>query len=132
MYSKMVLCVTDATPEDVVRVAARLCSRETKVFVLHVVRILSDLARKDAAERFAWVMEALKKEGVGAELQLVEATDVGGAIVSFARKNGCDIIVTGSIPKKGILGAISESVSDYILKNAPCTVVVVKRAEEGK
>ncbi|MEM2878488.1 MAG: universal stress protein [Candidatus Hadarchaeales archaeon] len=132
MYRRMVLCVTDATPEEVVNVAAKLCSRETKVIVLNVVRVLSELVKKDAAERFAWIIDALNREGIDAGLELVEATEVGGAIVSFAKKNDCDIIVTGTIPKKGILGAISENVTDYILKNAPCTVVVVKRAEEGK
>lgn len=132
MYRRMVLCVTDATPEEVVRVAARLCSKDTKVSVVNVVRMVSDLVRKDAEERFRWVMEALEKEGVGAELELVESTEVGKAIVSFARKSECDVIVIGSVPKKGILGAISENVSDYVVKNAPCTVVLVKRAEEGK
>lgn len=132
MYRRMVLCVTDATPEDVVRVAARLCSKDTRVFVVNVVRMVSDLVRRDAEERFRWVMETLGKEGLHAELELVESMEVGKAIVSFAVKNECDIIVTGSIPKKGILGAISENVADYVLKNAPCTVVVVKRAEEGK
>jgi len=38
MYRKMVLCVTEATPEDVIRVASKLCDKEAEVIVLHVVR----------------------------------------------------------------------------------------------
>ncbi|MGC8817459.1 MAG: universal stress protein [Candidatus Hadarchaeum sp.] len=128
MFKNMVLCVTEATPEDVVQVAIKLCSKETKVFALHVVRLLSEFSKKDALERFSWVIEAFERKGLKSQLEIIESTDVGRAIVSFAKKNSCDVIVTGTIPKKGLLGVFSESISDYIVKYAPCTVILVRKA----
>jgi len=61
-------------------------------------------------------------------LEIIESTDVKRAIISFAKKNSCDVIVTGVIPRKGLLGFFSESISDYVVKNAPCTVVLVRKA----
>jgi nucleotide-binding universal stress UspA family protein len=128
MFKRMTLCVTEATPEEVVQAAIKLCSKETEVYVLHVVRLLSDFARKDAEEKFSWVIDQFKKAGLKSRLEIVESTDVKGAIVSFARKKSCDVIVTGTIPRKGFLGFFSESISDYIVKKAPCTVVLVRKA----
>lgn len=128
MYKKMLLCVTDATPEEVVRAAVKLCSSDTEVYVLNVVHLLSDFIRKDAAEKFSWVVDLFKKAGLKSQLELVESRDVKKAIISFAKKNSCDAIVTGTIPKRGLLGALSESVSDYLVKNAPCTVILVRKA----
>ncbi|MGQ9787784.1 MAG: universal stress protein [Candidatus Hadarchaeaceae archaeon] len=128
MFKNMVLCVTEATPEEVVQVAIKLCSKETKVHALHVVRLLSEFSKKEALERFSWVIEAFEKKGFKCPLEIVESTDVGRAIVSFAKKNSCDVIVTGIIPKRGLLGAFSESISDYIVKYAPCTVILVRKA----
>ncbi|MBC7219628.1 MAG: universal stress protein [Hadesarchaea archaeon] len=128
MFKNMVLCVTEATPEDVVQVAIKLCSKDTKVYALHVVRLLSEFSKKEALERFSWVIDAFERNGLKSQLEIIESTDVGRAIVSFAKKNSCDVIVTGTIPKKGLLGAFSESISDYIVKYASCTVILVRKA----
>ena len=100
----MLLCVTEATPEDVVQVAIKLCSKETEVTVLNVVHLLSDFTRREAMEKFSWVMELFKKAGVKSKLELVESMDVKRAIISFTKKNSNDVIVTGTIPRKGLLG----------------------------
>ncbi|MEM1704669.1 MAG: universal stress protein [Candidatus Hadarchaeales archaeon] len=125
----MVICVTEATPEEVIKVAAKLCGKETEVIVLHVVRILTELQKKDAEEKFAWVLSLLEKEGIKARLELVESADAKSAIVSFVKNVSADIVVTGTIQKKGILGVISESISDYLIKHIPCTLILVKRAD---
>lgn len=128
MYEKMLLCITDATPKEVVQAAVKLCSSDTKVYVLHVVHLLSDFIRKDVTKKFSWVVDLFKKAGLKSQLEIVESTDIKNAIISFAKKNSCNVIVTGTIPKKGLLGALSESVSDYLVKNAPCTVILVRKA----
>lgn len=130
MFKRMAVCVTEATPKEVIEVALRLCSGETEVYVLHVVRLLSDFARKEASEKFSWVTDLFKKAGVRSRLELVESTDVKKAIVTFAKEKSCDVVVTGTIPRKGLLGFFSESISDYVVKNAPCTVVLIKKAGE--
>ncbi len=124
----MVLCVTDATPEEVVQAAVKLCEKGTEVTVLNVVRLVNDLVKKDTSERFSWVLERLKKAKLKGRLELVESTDVKSAIIDFAKKNKSDVIVTGTIPKRGLVSYFSESVSDYLVKKSPCTVILVRKA----
>ena len=96
--------------------------------MLHVVHLLSDFARKEVLEKFSWVTDLFKRAGVKSRLEIVESTDVKKAIISFAKKNSCDVIVTGTIPRKGLLGFFLESISDYLVKKAPCTVILVRKA----
>jgi len=128
MYKRMLLCVTSATPKEVVEAAVRLCSKGTEVCVLHVVHLLTDFTRKEVSKEFAWIIDLFKKARLKCNLEIIESTDVKRAIISFAKKNSCDVIVTGVIPRKGLLGFFSESISDYVVKNAPCTVVLVRKA----
>ena len=128
MYKKMLLCITEATPEEVVQAAVKLCSNDTEVYVLHVVHLLSDFIRKEVSDKFSWVTDLFKKAGLKSQLEIVESTDIKSAIISFAKKNSCDAIVTGTIPRKGLLGFFSESISNYLVKNAPCTVILVRKA----
>jgi nucleotide-binding universal stress UspA family protein len=128
MYKKMLLCITEATPKEVVQAAVKLCSSDTEVYVLHVVYILSDFLRKEVTENIWWVIDIFKKADLKIQFKIVESTDVKKAIISFAEKNSCDVIVTGTIPKKELLGVSSESISDYLVKNAPCTVILVRKA----
>jgi len=131
MFKRMTLCVTEATPEEVVQAAIKLCSKETEVYVLHVVRLLSDFVRKEVSEKFSWVIDLFKKAGLKSRLEMVESTDIKKAIVSFVKKNSCDVMVIGTLPRKGLLGFFSESISDYIVKNAPCTVILVRKAGQS-
>ena len=128
MYKKMLLCITEATPEEVVQAAVKLCSNDTEVYVLHVVHLLSDFIRKEVSDKFSWVIDLFKKAGLKSQLEIVESTDIKNAIISFSKKNSCDVIVTGTIPRKGLLGFFSESISDYLVKKAPCTVILVRKA----
>jgi nucleotide-binding universal stress UspA family protein len=128
MYKKMVLCITEATPEEVVRAAVKLCEKNTQVYLLHIVRNLSDFVRENASKEFSWATNLFKKAKVKSKLELVESANIKSAIISFAKKNSCDVIVTGTIPRKGLAGYLSESVSDYLVKNAPCTVILIRGA----
>jgi len=129
MYKRMLVCVTASkTSKEVVKVAAKLCSRKTKVFVLHVVQQLSKFIENEVRKEFSWAVELFKKEGITSRLEIVESADVKEAIISTVKKHACDVIVTGTIPRKGLLGYFSESISDYVVKKAPCTVILVRRA----
>ncbi|KUO42750.1 MAG: hypothetical protein APU95_01670 [Hadesarchaea archaeon YNP_N21] len=128
MFKRITLCVTEATPEEVIQAAIRLCSKDAEVYVLHVVRLLTDFSRKEVSDKFSWVMSLLKKAGLKSKLEIVESTDVKKAIVSFAKEKSSEVIVIGTIPRKGLLGYFSESISDYVVKNAPCAVVLIKKA----
>jgi nucleotide-binding universal stress UspA family protein len=126
MFEKALVCLTEATPPEVVETATRLCSKKGEAILLHVTRRLSDFSRKEAEERFAWALERLKRAGLKARLEVVESKDPRKAIVEFAKKNSCDALITGIVPPKGLLGRLS-SITDYLLKQSPCTVVLVRK-----
>jgi nucleotide-binding universal stress UspA family protein len=127
MFKRMALCVTEATPKEVVEIAIRLCSKQTELHVLHVVRLLTETTKNQAEKSFSPVLNAFKKEGLKSELALVESTNVKDAIINFVKKKSCDVIVTGTIPRSGLIGYFSENVSDHIVQNAPCTVVLIRK-----
>jgi nucleotide-binding universal stress UspA family protein len=128
MFEKVLLCVTEATPPEVVESAIKLCSKKGEITVLHVTRRLSEFSQKEAQERFAWVLERLKKAGLRARLEVIESKNPGEAIVEFAKKNSCDALITGIVPPRGLLGRLS-NITDYLLKRSPCTVVLVRKKQ---
>jgi len=50
-------------------------------------------------------------------------------IVGLARKLGADLIVMGSRGRRGIRRAIAGSISDAVIRQAPCPVLVVRSHE---
>lgn len=51
--------------------------------------------------------------------------DPGAAICGWAEKTGADLIVLGTSGKGGLKRAVLGSVSDYVVRNAPCPVLTV-------
>ena len=65
----------------------------------------------------------------GAETKILEG-DPGGAICSFAAEVGADAIVMGSRGRGGFKRAVLGSVSDHVVRHAPCTVVITGAAAD--
>lgn len=127
MFKKAVICLTEVTPPEVVEVATKLCSREGEAILLHVVRRLSEFSRREAERNFRWAVEEFKKKGFKkVKLELVESQDIKKAIVEFAERQKCDVLITGIVPPRGLLGRLS-SITDYILKKSPSVVVLVRK-----
>jgi nucleotide-binding universal stress UspA family protein len=57
---------------------------------------------------------------------LVWEGDPGEAIVDAASAEGADLIVLGTHGRRGVERSIFGSVSDHVVRNAPCPVVVVR------
>jgi nucleotide-binding universal stress UspA family protein len=53
-------------------------------------------------------------------------------IVGLARELGADLIVMGSRGHRGIRRAIEGSISDAVIRHAPCPVLVVRSPERAK
>jgi nucleotide-binding universal stress UspA family protein len=53
-------------------------------------------------------------------------------IVGLARKLGADLIVMGSRGHRGIRRALGGSISDAVIRHAPCPVLVVRTPERAK
>ena len=50
--------------------------------------------------------------------------DAGGVVCDFAKEVGAHVIVLGTRGRGGIKRAFLGSVSDYVVRNAPCPVLV--------
>ncbi len=135
-----VLLATDLSPtsgpaeEEAMRLAARLHARLLAVSVIdpgtlrlpggrYAIRV--DQVR-DEREQAAQVLVARGHDvGVSTEF-LVWEGDPGEAIVDAARAEGVDLIVLGSHGRRGVGRSFFGSVSDHVVRNAPCPVVVVR------
>jgi nucleotide-binding universal stress UspA family protein len=125
-------------PSDtrIVRLAADY-ARATKaeLIAVHVVEIDWTLPLDaDIAGRSAEVQQVLDvAEGAAEESKvtldpvLLQARDVGAALVDEASERGADLLVLGLPYRKRFGGdfAIGRTIP-YVLKNAPCTVWVVR------
>jgi nucleotide-binding universal stress UspA family protein len=134
---RAVIAVNGATSDErIVRVACGL-ARPTKaeLIAVHVVEIGwslpidADVAgRSEEAQRVLDLVEGIADaERMPIETVLLQARDVGAAIVDEAGERGADLLVLGLPYKKRFGGdfAIGRTVP-YVLKNAPCAVMVVR------
>jgi nucleotide-binding universal stress UspA family protein len=89
----------------------------------------ADIAgRSEEAQRVLDTAEAVAEEmGVKLETVLLQARDVGPALVDEAAERQADLLVAGLAYRKRFGGdfAIGRTVP-YVLKNAPCMVWVVR------
>ncbi len=86
---------------------------------------IEDEAR-DLLRKLAWRVKVAGGEVAGTHLGMGEA-DL--EIVACAKKLGADLIVMGSRGRGGIRRAIGGSVSDAVIRRAPCPVLVVPSNE---
>jgi nucleotide-binding universal stress UspA family protein len=124
---------TDAT---IVRLAVEMARQSrAELVAVHVVELDwtqpldADVAeRSEAAQQVLDAAEAIAEQGkVHLDSVLVQARDVGAAIVDEAAARNADLLILG-IPYKTKFGgdfAIGRAVP-YAFKNAPCTVWVVR------
>jgi basic amino acid/polyamine antiporter, APA family len=66
-----------------------------------------------------------EEHGVEVRTQTVKARSIGHAIVEEARTRGVDLIVLGSSPRWRRQSLFFSPTVDYVLRNAPCEVLVV-------
>ncbi|HEY6909806.1 MAG TPA: universal stress protein [Myxococcales bacterium] len=137
---KSIVCGVDSRPGNVesLRVAARLAREQSASLVLlHVEEsggeslLASPVVRAGAvaevqAARWAALASDLRGERVRCEMATGDPAD---AIVEFARKSGCDLIVVGSHARTRAALALT-SVVGKLLAHARCPVVVVPSGME--
>jgi nucleotide-binding universal stress UspA family protein len=132
-------------PSDqrIVRLTAELAkAHHAEVVAVHVVEIDwtlpldADIAGRSEAAQRALDMAEIAAEAVGVKMEsvLLQARDVGAAIVDETAERGADLLVLGLAYRRRFGGdfAIGRTIP-YVLKNAPCTVWVVREPipEEG-
>jgi APA family basic amino acid/polyamine antiporter len=63
--------------------------------------------------------------GVDVQVETVRARSIGDAIVDEARRRGNDLIVVGSAPRWRRQSRFFSPTVEYVLRKAPCEVLVV-------
>ena len=121
--------------ERIVRLVVGLAAKDAELIAVHVVEIDwtlpldADIAgRSEEVQRVLDTAEAIAEERkLVMEPVLLQARDVGAAIVDEATERDADLLVVG-LPYRTRFGgdfAIGRTVP-YILQNAPCAVWVVR------
>lgn len=143
LFSRVVVALNGGPCDDrIVRVVVET-GRATKaeVVAIHVVEIDWTLPldanvaeRSESAQRVLDTAESAAEHLHGTLTPvLVQARDVGAAIVDEAVERGADLLVVG-LPYRTRFGgdfAIGRTVR-YVLKNAPCAVWVVREPMPGE
>ena len=138
---KKILAPTDFSDISAagVRYACQLAKDMGAEIIIFNVDVLDESNRVDKREieqhkkRLAdFVAEKVPDAGAALKMrQLVDAGQPFGAIVDCAEKEGVDLIVMSSHGRTGLSRMLIGSVTDKILRGAPCPVLVVPLAKEN-
>jgi APA family basic amino acid/polyamine antiporter len=120
--------------EEMVATAIRLASeQQAEVQALHVIRVpleqpldspmLDEEERAEASLAEARLLGA--DHDVLVEGRIVRARAIGSAIVERAREVDADLIVLGSAPRWRRQARFFSPTVDYVLRKAPCEVLIV-------
>lgn len=143
---KALIAVDDTDPSwDAARFAGRLLAEDDEVVVLNVAKPRRPMymtagglagypaptraATPDATERRNGEARAIANTAASvaqADRAIVAEGDAGETICRIANEEGSDLIVVGTQDKNALVRLFTGSVSDYVLKHAPCPVLVVR------
>ena len=142
-FTRAVLALNGGSSDELILrlTTAMAKGSDAELVAVHVVEvdwtlpIDADIAgNSEEAQRVLDGAEgAAERAKVKLEPVLLQARDVGAAIVDEASERGADLLVTGLPYKKRFGGdfAIGRTVP-YVLKNAPCAVWVVREPIPGE
>src|SRR3970282_694130 len=113
--------------------AKRNKGKVSAVYVIEVARTLplnADLSPEaregeEVLARAEEVADALDFEVTG---ELLQARDAGHAIVDEAIERGVDAIMPGTSPTRPVAEVQLGDTAQYVLRNAPCEVIVCRSA----
>jgi basic amino acid/polyamine antiporter, APA family len=120
--------------EEVIATAIKLAEEQgSTISALHVVRVPMDKpldaemheAEERAEASLAEAKLLASEHGVTVEGRIVRARAIGEAIVDEARAEGVDLIVMGSAPRWRRQSRFFSPTVDYVLRHAPCEVMVI-------
>ncbi len=120
--------------EEMIATAVKLAQeRSAEVEALHVIRVPLDTAidaeldleEESAAASLAEAQLLGADHGVPVRGETVRARSIGEAIVNEAERSGADLIVLGSAPRWRRQSRFFSPTVEYVLRKAPCEVLVV-------
>ena len=87
---------------------------------------LMDVREREAADILDGAATAISSVTTGVDVErLVLHGDAGRAICDCAAEHGVDVIVIGTRGQGGLRRAVLGSVSDHVVRHAPCPVLTV-------
>ena len=120
--------------EDAIRLACKLATKrnKSKIYVVYVITIKRTLPLdaeiepeiKKGEEILDRIEITAEEQDSEIETDLLQARDAGPAIVDEAVERGVDLILMGVEYKKRFGQFYLGSVVPYVLKNAPCRVIL--------
>jgi nucleotide-binding universal stress UspA family protein len=127
-----ILLATDGKPhsEKAVNFAFEYAAlRKDNLFVVFAVSPKSEDDKDKIIKQGMAVLEELKKRGAKESVKVTTMLEAGNpyeAVLNAADRVKADAIVVGTSGKTAIDRVLIGSVSEYIVRNSKCTVIVVK------
>ncbi len=142
MFTKFLVPVSgQKVDEDIVKAACVIARRSKgKVYVVHVIQVSRELpldaeVKPDIQKGEEILANAEKVASMvdwQVETEILQAREVGPAIVDEAVERGVDMIIMGLHYKKPFGEFDLGSVVPYVLKNAPCRVLLWREPTTGE
>ena len=140
MFRKILVPVIGSqADEEVIRLACRLARQDrSEIRALHIITVKRDLPLDAEIEpeiqKAEGILEHIEtvaeKENYKVDTNLLQARQVGQAIVDEAMKQETDLILMGLSYKRRFGEFSLGDVVPYVLKNAPCCVILYQRPGE--
>ncbi|MFN8632583.1 MAG: universal stress protein [Chloroflexota bacterium] len=133
IHANRILVPIKGNPTDVevLELACQIAERsKAQVYAIHVIEVKRtlplDAELQDEAERGEDLLNHAEqigeRLGVTIHTDLLQARDVGSAIVDEVLERGIDLVIIGILLKKRFGDLDLGSTLPYVLKNAPCRV----------
>lgn len=125
--------------EQSIKLACRLAKTEkAKVLAVHIISIEHslplDTELNSEVKKAELLLDKAEKigleHGVSIETDLLQARNIGPSIVDEAVERATDLIVMGLTYKRHFGQYSLGDVTPYILKNAPCPVILFQQTQE--
>ena len=127
---------SDVAASRAIGLARRLDSRLLVINVLDRGRLSGlgtharvDQARAEREEALVALVQRARDEGVHAEF-VIWPGDAGTGIVTVAEAEAVELLVVGTRGREGAGRMLLGSVSDHVVRHAPCPVLVVRQTGE--
>lgn len=129
--------------EEAVRLVCSLVKKnkgKTKACAVYVITIKRSLPVdaelqpeiETAEEIMDHIESVAEEEGFRIETDVLQARETGPAIIDEAVERGVDLILLGITPKVRFGQYTMGDVVPYILKNAPCRVILYQHTNAGQ
>ncbi len=98
---------------------------QSTIICIHPVARHDPLQVKVGQDLVARAEGLVKSAGLAFDFRIVE-DEPGPAMVKAASRLDADLIVMGSLGEEGLKRQVVSSAADYVVRKAPCDVLVVK------